>query len=309
MASRLVTELIVKLAEPIAAIIRKGKLTATLLGAIAGAGTGATIGFLETSLLAFGVVLGALVGAAALAATFPKPVHDPASDPLESDESRPLGSIRGSWFAFLTDDHWILTVLHENAVYCALASDDSHCRALLAQLEQGGHPPPRGSGLVFLEDLEYLDSITADDNTLLLVCRPGGHSAPTSVTFMHMGHRDEFIAALEGHYGQRFLRTERAIDPLTAGLNPLIALVACLVVFGGTTWLSSHWSANPPQPPRDKPEGDALVRFLQYAGPQNILLAGLVPTLLCLGWLGYRLLRPPRITRLSRPSAVEPRGE
>jgi hypothetical protein len=311
MASRLVTELLFKIAQPISSAIRKGKPVPTLLGAMAGAGAGATVGLLEMSLLAFGAALGALVGAVALAAAFPKPVAEPIPEPEPTavDETRSPGSIRSWWFAMLADDIGILTVLLEHAIYRAVASDHTLSRSLLEKVEHGEYPRMKHSDLVFLDDLEYLDFITPDDTTVVVVYRHGGQSATTSVTFTHVGQRDEFITALEEHFGQDFLRTERAEDPLTAGLSALMALAAVVVVFGAAAGLSWYWIANPPMPPRGKPQGDELVLFLQSVGPQNILLIGLIPTLLCLGWLGYRLRWPPTIPRLSRPSAAQPNGE
>jgi hypothetical protein len=309
MASKTVTELILKIAEPISSSIRKGKPLPTLLGALAGAGAGAAIGLLEMTLLAFGALLGALLGATALGALFPKPAAQPVPEPAAVDETRSPGSIRRSWFAVLTGDLGILTVLLEHAIYRAVFSDAAHCRSLLEKVEQGQYPRSSKADLVFLDDLEHLDVITPDDPTLVLVYRRGDQSATTTVAFMDVGRRDEFIAALEEHFGQGFLRTRRPEDPLTAAMYPLLALGAAVVVFGGAAALSWYWIGSPPQPPRDKPKGDELVLFLQSAGPQNILLAGLLPTLLCLGWLGYRLLRPPTLPRFSRPSAARPNAE
>ena len=59
MASRLVTGLIVALAERIAARIRRGKLWPTLAAALVGAGIGALAGLATVYLLAAGTLLGA----------------------------------------------------------------------------------------------------------------------------------------------------------------------------------------------------------------------------------------------------------
>jgi hypothetical protein len=86
-ASRIVTQLFAEGGKGLYLTIKAGKPLPTIVGAVAGAGLGATLGFCDLTLLAFGTLLGAILGAAALAAKFPRPTLEPGTSADNSERA------------------------------------------------------------------------------------------------------------------------------------------------------------------------------------------------------------------------------
>lgn len=132
-----------------------------------------------------------------------------------------------------------------------------------------------------------------------MASRQGEDYRATLLFFVDAAHRDDFITSLEECFDASFLRTKRPQERRAAARAPFWICVGIAVLFGAIAGLSSYWIAHPPMPPRGKPQGDELVLFLTGAGPQGVLLAGLVPLIPCLAWLVWRLVRPPMVQRFT----------
>lgn len=284
MASRIVTELIVEAAKPIAAHIKAGKPIPTILGAVAGAGVGGSLGnLLNESLIAFGALLGALLGAAASASVFPRPASPyGANDPSH----RTPGNVRGWWFGVVGEDQFLLSVLLDRAIFRAPVRSTDQGQRLVDRFREGEVPRPEESHMVYLEDFESLEWWPRT-TSLELASRLGEIEKTTELLFVDVRQCNEFITALETCFDAPFVRTERPLGMWRALQIPLWTCLGLAALFGAVAGLSAYWIAHPP------PKADKLALFLMRTGPVQILLATLVPCIPIVAWLVWRLIRPP----------------
>lgn len=149
-ASRIVTHLFASAGKFVYETIKGGKPIPTILGAVAGTAVGATLGFVDETLIAFGMFLGAILGAAALAATFPRPAPDAkalareATDPAVLDgpaKARSLGQVRGRWLGVVGEDQIVMTVLLDRAIFRAPRSSTYNWENFLIERLNGGEIP------------------------------------------------------------------------------------------------------------------------------------------------------------------------
>jgi hypothetical protein len=291
MASRIVMNLIVAAARPIGATIRNGKPLPTMCGALLGAVLGANFGLIKPELTVFGVLLGAIVGAglgAILNKRPPLPLGARADD-----EPVSIGAVLQAW-TFEAHEFKSLTVLLEHALY-VVREDSAPWETVLRKLADGEDPGLPLGDLILLDELVQVEMRNPNATEIQLVHGALGRTKRRGVDFQTIAERDALIASIERIQGKPFDRQELPMETFRSIRPPVILAVIVALLFGGAAYLSAYWTQNPPPPPRGKTEQDFLVRFMIWAGPGTIILAGAALFLATLGWLTFRVLHPPRL--------------
>jgi hypothetical protein len=288
-------ELIVEVAKPIGAIVRKGKPLPTIFGAIVGGSLGLAAASVSISFTVAAVLIGTITGAALTAVLFRR---SPSIAGVRTTDIEPfhVGAVLRSW-SFEQGDFKSLAVLLERALY--VVHDDSALWAMiLGKLEQGDVPDLFLGSLIRLDEILCVEMRGPDVTEIQIVHAPEGKIKRRPIHFRTTAERDELLASLERHFRSSFCRENRSLEFTRILKGPLIVAVIVAAVFAGIAWLSAYWTHNPPPFPRGKAKPDALVSFLIGVGPGSVLLTGAVFLFLVLTWLGLRLLRPPLVIAL-----------
>lgn len=293
MASRIVTLLLLEAAKPIVATIRKGKPVASVIGALVGAGlAGFAMYRVEPKLAPLCAAVGAIVGATTGAALFTRPTTSPGARATDLEPFR-LGKVLRV-ATFVQGDFRSVTVLLENALY-VVRVDKEPWEPVVERLKHGQDPDLPQGNLIRFDELVRIELASLDALEITLAYRVAGSIKRRLIDVQTTAVRDELVAIMEQQLGHTFARRECPLETSRAIRTPVILTAAVGVFFSLAAWLSAHWIAHPPRPPRGKPKGDELVLLLTWLGPGGVLLVGAVVLLAPLAWLASRVIWPPRI--------------
>lgn len=293
MASKMVMSVILAAAKPIGATIRKGKPFATVVGAFLGAGIAACSAFVVMlGFVPFFVILGAIIGATVTATVFKQA---PSLFGARTTDSEPfsLGAVLQSWM-FEDEDFKSLVVLLERSLY-VVREDSAPWEEVVQKLSSGEDPDLPLGDLIRLDELVRIEMEGPEAKEIVFVHFSDGKTKRRPCDFGTTEERDELIACLERQIGKSFSRTQQPLGFPRAILTPAILAAIGGIFFSLTAWLSAHWTAHPPLPPRGRTEQDDVVRLLVWAGPERILITGAVVVVAILPWLASRVVWPPQI--------------
>jgi hypothetical protein len=185
-------------------------------------------------------------------------------------------------------------VLLEHALYL-VREDSAPWEEVVRKLSQGEDPELPLGDLIRLDELVRIEMNSTDSKEITFVHISAGRTKRRAFDFQTTEERDELIAFLEQQIGITFTRRKCPLDSSRVIRTPAILAAIGGILFSLLAWLSAHWTANPPPPPRGEAEQDVLVRLLVWAGPERLLLVGAVVVVATLAWLASRVLWPPRI--------------
>src|SRR5262249_55923369 len=165
--------------------------------------------------------------------------------------------------------------LLEQALY-VVREDSAPWEEVVRKLSRGEDPELPLGDLIRLDELVRIEMNSPNAKEITFVHMPAGRTKRRTFNFQTTEERDKLIAFLEELIGKTFTRTECPLNFLRAIRTPAILAAIGGVLFSLVAWLSAHWTAHPPPPPRGKAEQDVLVRLLVWAGPERLLLVGAV---------------------------------
>ncbi|WP_146401126.1 hypothetical protein [Pseudobythopirellula maris] len=294
-------------ADKIGGTIRKGKAIPVLIGSV----LGLVLGGLSAWAMGAGnfgyyigfSLLGSLCASLVSASIFTRP----PSPPENCDW---LGKVLSSWI--LTEKTKTSTLyscyaVTENAIVrlfqnCYPGSTTPDFDEWIRLLESGVMPDASATHVYSLEGLECLE-FTPGSHFVTLFCEQNDHSTSSTIDCGDENTVMAFIKSIETARNIKLEDSYRAMRLGEAILFPCILFSIAILFVTGIAWLSHHWILHPPQPPRGKPEGDELVRFLTWAGPEKIALFGLIPVGFAATWLIKRVYHRPQVRVLSPVSA------
>jgi hypothetical protein len=314
MANRFVTWLLVEIAAWIGKQLLAGRPLPTIVAALVVGGLlGAAGGRIAWEFIFPGALAGALVGGLVAASLFRRTPPEPRSlgeRKSDLEPFRPGPFVKVWWHDIPIGRKHVecRTALLENALYMSLDTEEMSWIEVHRNLVAGEDPQQPTGEMIRLGEIVAIEFTHPTNCETTVVHHVDGGNKTRTAFFGSASDRDELVAEIERRLGRPFERTERVMTAGRVAVAPLIVAGLVGILFVGIPWLSSYWIANPPLPPRGKPKGDDLVRLLVWAGPTNVLLAGVAAMAPAFVWLAIRLAFPPRTPILRLPTGSESRS-
>lgn len=281
--------------EPIGGKIEQGRPRPVIAGVLIGIAAGVLVGYRMWP-YTIGITLAAgLVGGLLAAVLFPAPPAEEteSADITNLELPETFGEVQ-EVVQYRGDILNQVTILTDRILYCTMADVDV---AKIRSLLSAGKIPTTVHGDVL--PIDKIQLIESDD-------RAKGDPLFTTFRYEHNGlpgeflmmsntaeERDAVIRQIESSRGKTYDRIEIPAGLVAAFWAPVTTLVLLMGASFGLHALAKWQLSTLPQRRQRDGETDPVDQFFESVGPTNILFAGLFACVVAIGWIIWRVYKPP----------------